>query len=152
MAFEAKNRNFSLFELIIAIAILAALAAIIGIQVLPPLERAKEARDLELVEYYLSAAEKALSNPEIGLEQSGVTVIDIYTGSYQAAEANLQQEIREITGYHSIDALKNEALSQKGRRITDIRIMIAPGEGSICVQAVNGENLVFDKTFSELAF
>ena len=154
MAFEAKNRNFSLTELIAAIAVLAALAAIICIQVLPPLERAKEARDRELLESYLNAAAEAFADIEVKSAQSEAFLLYVYTGSYQASteEARLQEEIRKITGYLTIEEIRNAALSKKGKRITEVIIIAEPCEGSIRLQAVSGENQAFDEADLEYAF
>ena len=58
---KKDNKGFSLVELIIVIAIMAILVGIVGTQVLPYLNKSKEAKDVQIVNSYSTAAVSAYS-------------------------------------------------------------------------------------------
>ena len=53
---KINNKGFSLVELIIVIAIMAILVGIVGTQVLPYIDKAKEAKDIQIVSGYCTDA------------------------------------------------------------------------------------------------
>lgn len=53
---KINNKGFSLVELIIVIAIMAILVGIVGTQVLPYIDKAKEAKDIQIVNGYCTDA------------------------------------------------------------------------------------------------
>lgn len=57
--FQEHNEGFSLVELIIVIAIMAILVGIVGSQVLPYIDKAKEAKDIQIVSGYCTDATTA---------------------------------------------------------------------------------------------
>ena len=56
---KINNKGFSLVELIIVIAIMAILVGIVGTQVLPYIDKAKEAKDIQIVSGYCTDATTA---------------------------------------------------------------------------------------------
>ena len=84
---QTDNRGFSLVELIIVIAIMAVLVGTVGTQVIPYLNNAKKARDIQILSSYATAgvaaySEKVESVPV--LDTMTVTVVsggagDVYT-------------------------------------------------------------------------
>lgn len=74
---RADNKGFSLVELIIVIAIMAILVGIVGTQVVPYLNRSKEAKDLQLVNSYSTAAMTACSTYAEKMPTGNFTV-DVY--------------------------------------------------------------------------
>ena len=56
---KKDNKGFSLVELIIVIAIMAILVGIVGTQVLPYINKSKEAKDFQIINSYGTAATTA---------------------------------------------------------------------------------------------
>ncbi|HEX3076028.1 MAG TPA: prepilin-type N-terminal cleavage/methylation domain-containing protein [Lachnospiraceae bacterium] len=65
-----NNKGFSLVELIIVIAIMAILVGIIGSQLVPYLERSREAKDRATLDTIYTAYQAALAENGITVEQS----------------------------------------------------------------------------------
>lgn len=66
---KLDNKGFSLIELIIVIAIMAILIGIVGTQVVPYIEKSKQAKDQQVLSGYLTAATTAFaSNAELVAE------------------------------------------------------------------------------------
>ena len=59
---KADNKGFSLVELIIVIAIMAILVGIVGTQVIPYINKSKEAKDFQIINSYSTAATTAYSS------------------------------------------------------------------------------------------
>ena len=59
---KKDNKGFSLVELIIVIAIMAILVGIVGTQVLPYINKSKEAKDFQIINSYGTAATTAYSS------------------------------------------------------------------------------------------
>ena len=55
---KINNKGFSLVELIIVIAIMAILVGIVGTQVLPYIDKAQKAKDIQIVSGYCTDATK----------------------------------------------------------------------------------------------
>lgn len=122
---KKDNKGFSLVELIIVIAIMAILVGIVGTQVLPYINKSKEAKDFQIINSYGTAATTAYSsNAEKTTE---LTTVDVYgTGSSGTSAADLETEIKTLTGYDEIDKLTNKMGSKKGKTITHVTCTINP--------------------------
>jgi len=71
---KKDNKGFSLVELIIVIAIMAILVGIVGSQVLPYLNKSREAKDQQIVSSWVTAALSAYSSNAAECTQSGYTI------------------------------------------------------------------------------
>ena len=75
--FINNNQGFSLVELIIVIAIMAILVGIVGTQVLPYIDKARKAKDIQVVNGYCTDATTAFVSCTDQLDDSKVYTITI---------------------------------------------------------------------------
>lgn len=151
---KKDNKGFSLVELIIVIAIMAILVGIVGTQVLPYINKSKEAKDFQIINSYGTAATTAYSsNAEKVTAVTTVTMDDTpdTTNSTEPAKT-LAAEIKDLTGYDTITTdLKGKMGSKKGQTITKIVITIDPVTNkNIKTQAYAGDKKVFDEVVTQL--
>lgn len=156
---KEDNKGFSLVELIIVIAIMAILVGIVGTQVIPYINKSKESKDFQIVNSYGTAATTAYSsNAE---KTTSVTTVDVYgTASVGTSAADLETEIKALTGYNAIGDLTAKMGSKKGKTITHVMIVINPTDSddtstgakakTIVTQAYAGTDKVFDEVVTQL--
>ena len=120
---KKDNKGFSLVELIIVIAIMAILVGIDVTLVLHYINKSNEAKDLQIINSYGTAATTAYaSNAETVTDN---VTVDVYTDktSSDAAKKALANEIITLTGYETIDKLTDKMGSKDGKKITKIEIV-----------------------------
>lgn len=120
---KEDNRGFSLVELIIVIAIMAILVGIVGTQVLPYLNKSKEAKDGQVLNSYSTAAVSAYSMlaGEI-TQETGSLVVKVYGDKSATATADknkLANKINELVGY---SAATDKMTSKTGKTATEITV------------------------------
>ncbi len=71
---KKDNKGFSLVELIIVIAIMAILVGIVGSQVLPYLNKSREAKDQQILSGWVTAALSAYSSNAADLTDNSYTI------------------------------------------------------------------------------
>lgn len=124
---KKDNKGFSLVELIIVIAIMAILVGIVGTQVLPYINKSKEAKDFQIINSYGTAATTAYaSNAEQTTAVTTVTIGGTNSDATGMPAATLETEIKSLTGYNDISVLKGKMGSKNGKNITKIVITINP--------------------------
>lgn len=106
---KKDNKGFSLVELIIVIAIMAILVGIVGTQVLPYINKSKEAKDFQIINSYGTAATTAYSSDAENVTAD--TTIIVYGSNKDETgkpAATLENEIKTLTGYDDADKLKEK--------------------------------------------
>ena len=156
---KKDNKGFSRVELIIVIAIMAILVGIVGTQVLPYINKSKEAKDLQIINSYGTAATTAYSsNAEKCTDVTTVIITntDSNTDATGKPAGTLAQEIKDLTGYSTFSEFSGKMTSKKGKEIKAIKITIDPKtEKKITTQAYSDESCssgkeVFDAVITEL--
>ena len=141
------NKGFSLVELIIVIAIMAILIGIVGTQVIPYLNRAREAKDLQIINSFSTAAVTAYSIHAEDFDTSAPLTVNVFTATdpVSGASGTFISDIKELTGYNVIgDMVPKDMSSTKGRTITDVQITINWSTGVVTAQAMSGGTKIFD--------
>lgn len=151
---KKDNKGFSLVELIIVIAIMAILVGIVGTQVLPYINKSKEAKDFQIINSYGTAATTAYSSDAENVTAD--TTIIVYgankdeTGKPAAA---LETEIKTLTGYDTAKKLQEKMGSKKGKGINAVKVEISLTNKTITTQAYEDDACtkpVFDKVVTQL--
>lgn len=154
------NKGFSLIELIIVIAIMAVLLGLVGTQVLPYLQKAREAKDLQIVNSFSTAAVTAYSshaelftkqNYGAGLTNTTFEVTDVFaTPTTVEPTYTFVNEVRTLTNYNAPGDLKAKMSSTKGKTINTIQITINFNTGTVTTQArtASGGDVVFESVES----
>ena len=142
---QKDNRGFSLVELIIVIAIMAILVGIVGTQVIPYINKSKEAKDVQIVNSYSTAAVSAYSMLASELTTTtGTFEVKVYAenggGDANSDQAKIAAKIKELTGYDSKDILKGKMTSTTGKNVSGITITYNLGNHSVETSA-EGTNL-----------
>ena len=131
---KINNKGFSLVELIIVIAIMAILVGIVGTQVLPYIDKAKEAKDIQIVSGYCTDATTAFVGCTDQLDSTKTYTITATKGA-----SGWTVDAEDDTGVNSTilkDAFveMNEITtkapnlqSKEGKRITKINIVCKHG-------------------------
>lgn len=168
---KADNKGFSLVELIIVIAIMAILVGIVGTQVIPYINKSKEAKDFQIINSYSTAATTAYSSNAEKVEKAATgtpkkLTIDVYGSNSDGTDSGVTaqavaDEIKELTGYTHISGgttnLIDKMGSKNGKKIAKIEIVIDLDKKKITTQAYEAAGAagaaaakVFDEVIAEL--
>ena len=152
---KKDNKGFSLVELIIVIAIMAILVGIVGTQVLPYINKSKEAKDFQIINSYGTAATTAYSSDAENVTAD--TTIIVYSDKNKDEKGkpakSLETEIKTLTGYNTPDELKAKMGSKKGEKIKFVKVEISLTKKTITTQAYEDEACttpIFDKVVTQL--
>lgn len=131
---KKDNKGFSLVELIIVIAIMAILVGIVGTQVIPYINKSKEAKDEQVLNSYSTAAVSAYSMlaDKLKLEDASgaaktTLVVKVYADSTPddtlatTDEGKVANKIKDLIGGGYTDA-KSKMTSTEGKKATEITI------------------------------
>ena len=151
---KKDNKGFSLVELIIVIAIMAILVGIVGTQVLPYINKSKEAKDFQIINSYGTAATTAYSSDAENVT-ADTTIIVYGTNKDETGKpaATLENEIKTLTGYDAAAKLQDKMGAKKGKKINAVKVEISLTNKTITTQAYEDAACtkpVFDKVVTQL--
>lgn len=149
---KKDNNGFSLVELIIVIAIMAILVGIVGTQVIPYINKSREAKDGQIVSSYSTAAVTAYSSKAAKLAvTSGDPTLSfkVYDSSLSGDAKILADEIITLT-YANASAMNGKFKSSEGKTIDDIKVYLDVNTKVVTAQAVAGSKDVLDPAVSDL--
>lgn len=123
---KKDNKGFSLVELIIVIAIMAILVGIVGSQVLPYLNKSREAKDQQILSGWVTAALSAYSSNAATLTSTSYTItVPCASGAVSAATASdtvLQSAFNELASTSG-----SKFASTLYQSITSVTLTVTPG-------------------------
>ena len=126
---QKDNRGFSLVELIIVIAIMAILVGIVGTQVIPYIDKSRNAKDVQKLSGLCTDAMTAYSSNAASLDPAAEYEIKITKGASGAVTVTggtadeqkiLKDAFAELNGIKNVESLKLE--SKAGKAVDDITI------------------------------
>lgn len=131
---KINNKGFSLVELIIVIAIMAILVGIVGTQVLPYIDKAKEAKDIQIVSGYCTDAATAFIGCTDRLDSTKTYTITATKGTSGWSVDAKDNDGTENTVLRNAFVEMNEITtntpnlqSKEGKKISKIQIVCKHG-------------------------
>lgn len=144
-----NNSGFSLVEFIIVITIMALLVGIVGTLVIPYIDEARKAKDIQKMNSYCTNAVTAYVTSAASLDENETYTITV---EKQAASNNWNVNVKDSSGNDS-SILKKEFLalnglepngpgciSKEGKRITKIKIECKNAKSSAYLTVTGPEN------------
>lgn len=131
---KINNKGFSLVELIIVIAIMAILVGIVGTQVIPYIDKARKAKDIQIVNGYCTDAAVAFTSCTDKLDpdkEYTITVAEntpVWSVTVTSAGKNgtiLKDAFTELNGLNTDSP---DFQSKEGKKITKITIQCKHGK------------------------
>ena len=123
---KTNNKGFSLVELIIVIAIMAILVGIVGTQVIPYIDKSRNAKDVQKLSGLCTDAMTAYSSNAATLDATSVYTIeigdsvDVKKGGAADTDTTLKDAFEELNGIKKVSDLKLE--SKAGKDVTKVTI------------------------------
>ncbi len=155
---KEKNKGFSLVELIVVIAIMAILVGIVGTQVLPYIEKSREAKDEQILSSLCTAGLTSFSQNAASLDSDKVYGISNFAANDSCkageltantkAKDEIVTDFKALTGYTTIGEVKTAMESKKAKNIAAINIVYSATNGSIAVTAYDSAAAVLFKTIT----
>ncbi len=126
---KKKNKGFSLVELIIVIAIMAILVGVVGTQVLPYIEKSRQAKDFQVISGFCTAATTAYASNAADISATTGTISFTFNATSDTTAPTgdaliIYKEVKTLTGYADITTFKNSLGSKAGKDINGITITV----------------------------
>lgn len=138
---KENNNGFSLVELIIVIAIMAILVGVVGTQVVPYIEKSRQAKDLQVFSGWNTAGMSSYSMNADKLDPSADYLIVIKNGSVSCADPSLKGASALISTFCDLSQLKescssnnqisSQMSSKNGKEINAVKITIPVFDGEL---------------------
>ena len=130
---KKNNKGFSLVELIIVIAIMAILIGIVGMNVLPQIENARQSKDMQVLSAYLTEAVEAVTQnaSKCGKDEYTITItrssgaVSITDAGEAGADAILST-FKELSGLNGGE-IKFESTAGKNIATIEIALNLSTG-------------------------
>lgn len=131
---EKDNRGFSLVEFIIVIAIMAVLVGIVGTRVIPYIDKAKKAKDIQIISSYCTDAEIAFVSCTDQIDTSKTYTIIVSKGDSgwkvdvkDSSEKECKVLKKEFTDINDLGTRDPNLQSKEGKKINKIIIVCKHG-------------------------
>lgn len=154
-----SDKGFSLVELIIVIAIMAVLIGMVGTQVVPYMNHAREGKDLQILDSYSTAGVSIYSMYAESLPTTGTVTLTIQsagsadecavdntTKTAYPGSADAEPVFMELVGTNYLTEADEKFSSAKGKSIDKITVTIDLDDRDVTVQAFAGSDEVFADT------
>lgn len=137
---KKDNKGFSLVELIIVIAIMAILVGIVGTQVIPYIDKSRNAKDIQKLSGLCTDAMTAYSSNAANIDSATKYTITINNTSVTISTGTGSDKIldsfKELNSYTKIADLKLE--SKEGKKVTSVTIDCQNTQPMVTVKTVGG--------------
>lgn len=126
---KLNNKGFSLVELIIVMAIMAILIGVVGTQVIPYMNNAKESKDNQVISSIATAAVTAATECAEKFDGTGTYSFTLLDDTVPAKEfeKDVKKRMKELT-YDEIgddsSGLQKDLKSEKGNNVKNITVSI----------------------------
>lgn len=143
---KKNNKGFSLVELIVVIAIMAVLVGVVGTQVLPYIEKSKQAKDEQIISAICTATLTAFSQNAGDLDANATYTISNFvsapTASDKAVPNSVTTDLATLTGYANDAAVATKMESKEGKTLDKIVITYNSATGAVTVTPYKGSNTI----------
>ncbi len=152
---KKKNRGFSLVELIIVIAIMAILVGVVGTQVVPYIEKSRQAKDYQIISGFCTAATTAYSSNAANIATTTGTITVNFNATTDTTKPTgdaliVYNEVKALTGYSSISTLAAGMESKAGKDISAIGIVIDLDNKTITVSTTQTTPATYVSVFKNI--
>ncbi len=140
---ERDEKGFSLVELIIVIAIMAILVGIVGSQVLPYLNKSREAKDQQILSAWVTAATSSYASNATDLTDESYDIV-IDSGSVDVTGTNalrLKSDFISFSGVNTTAPLSvfSSNLYREISKITlTVSTEVSGGKNTVCICNIEG--------------
>ena len=117
---KLDNKGFSLIELIIVIAIMAILIGIVGTQVVPYIEKSKQAKDQQVLSSVLTNATTAFASNAESYDSSSTHTFNV--GGDCSTATKVSDEFKTLSGFNTDQDFKDKMTSKAGKSISAVTI------------------------------
>lgn len=155
-----NNKGFSLVELIIVIAIMAVLVGVIGTQVIPYIEKSRQARDIQVMNGLCTATISAFTGNASLIEATDNYAL-VYTASglvddttvagCSATPQRIIDDIIERTEYHNFGEIQADLDSRVAKDITGFRLTYSSSKAVVEVEALAPASSEVKKVFAKMS-
>lgn len=137
---KLDNKGFSLIELIIVIAIMAILIGIVGTQVVPYIEKSKQAKDQQVISSILTNATTAFASNAECYNAASAQKITINNDDIKIDETgaeDVSDEFKTLSGLTKLADVTGKMSSKAGKKISGI--VIERNTSGVITVTVNGD-------------
>ena len=148
---KVDNKGFSLIELIIVIAIMAILIGIVGTQIVPYIEKSKQAKDQQVLSSLLTSATTAFASNVESYENAATEAKFDFDAEATGDYASVIADFHSLAGYEKLADLKANMTSKAGKDIKSITIARDKSTGKVTVTTKMNDGSKYTNVFPELS-
>lgn len=154
-----NNKGFSLVELIIVIAIMAILVGVVGTQVIPYIEKSRQAKDIQIMNALCTATISAFTgnaslidaSKNYALDYTSSGLVDASVSGYDSTPSGIIYDIIERTGYHNFGEIQADLDSRAAKDITGFRLIYSSSRAVVEVEALAPAGSDAQRVFAKMS-